>query len=73
MSHPLILGHLSPHNLRVVLIKQKQGEWLGEYVGNLLLAGSCLDGDDAAFDVLSEVMVFNVQMFCSWSHFGHMH
>ncbi len=44
---------------------------LGEHVSWLVFAVNCIDGNLAPINIVSEVVIFDVDVFGSWANLGH--
>ncbi len=44
---------------------------LGEHVGWLVFAVNCIDGNLTLINIVSEVVILNVDVFGSWADLGH--
>jgi len=55
---------------RVSKVASSRG--FSQHVSHLILCPYMIDADVSLSYLLPEVMVFDVQVFCPWSHFGYL-
>jgi hypothetical protein len=72
--HYICIEWSSPpsHHLYPQSSEESFFQGFGNYVCNLILCSNMIDADCTFLDFFSEGMVFDVQVFGSWSHFWYL-
>jgi hypothetical protein len=65
-------GSLPSHHFSLVGLKGCLLQRLCQHVSHLNLCSYMIDAGISFSYLLPEVMVFDVQVFCPWSHFGYL-